>query len=77
MAVHVHHHYPGLYYAPGRWPTRDGCIPYHLLLVYWSAMWSGYALERLHLAKAIALSRMSPAERAPEEREAFGGVFRG
>lgn len=43
-----------LYYAPARWPTRDGVIPWSLLFAYHTAMWRVMALERLQDARAIA-----------------------
>jgi len=73
MILHVQQRFPGTYYAPRRWRTRDGCMPYHVLLAYWHSMWSGYAMERLHLARAVALSRGNSEDWQREQIAAFGG----
>ncbi len=74
VIVQVQQRYPGLYYAPQRWQTRDGCVPYHILLAYWATMWSGLALERVNLGRALhAALDTNPQRREADHREAFGG----
>lgn len=50
-------HYGGAwYYAPGRWPTDDGFVPYRLLWIYWRAMQSTHAIDALSTARGIGLA---------------------
>lgn len=63
--VHAQHVWPGLVYAPERWGrhwrrrphgTRDGVIPYRVLLAYLPGMSAVMAMARLNLSRAIALA---------------------
>lgn len=48
--------FPGVYYAPTRWPTADGYIPSHLFDLYAAALAPAYALDRLNSAQAIGMA---------------------
>ncbi len=52
--------YPGLFAAPGRWPTRDGCIPWRIFWLFLRAIPALEAAEQLEAihttATAIALT---------------------
>jgi hypothetical protein len=44
------------FYAPGRWPTDDGCMPVQLCWVYWQALQMGQASDALATAQGIGLA---------------------
>lgn len=46
----------GWYYAPRRWPTADGFVPFRLMWVYWRARRSADALAALATARGISLA---------------------
>lgn len=46
----------GWYYAPGRWPTDDGFVPFALVAHYWRAIGAEHALDALNTARGIALA---------------------
>lgn len=48
--------YPQLVYAPRRWRTHDGVIPYRVLLAYASGLEAVKAGDRLSMAQAIGLA---------------------
>lgn len=48
---------PTLYHAPGRWPTRDGCMPYHLVWVFWREWVREQARDALTTAEGVALGQ--------------------
>lgn len=48
------------WYNPPRWGTTDGIVPYRVFWVYWRAMGSLMAFERLSTARAALLA--SPRE---------------
>lgn len=47
--------FPGWYYRPGRWPTRDGVIPFKTLLGLMTVIPHLEAGEELMLSNAVAL----------------------
>lgn len=49
-------HFPGVYYAPGRWETSDGYIPFPVFDRYVAALFPALALERMNLTQGIGLA---------------------
>lgn len=64
------------YYAPHRWPTSDGFVPYKLVWIYWRALQANDAAHALSTARGIGLAfgDGEPAERhrSAAIRQAFG-----
>ena len=54
--LHVEQRYPNSFYAPGRWTTADGCMPFRVCWAYFSAIRSGSALDALNTARGIGLA---------------------
>jgi hypothetical protein len=54
--LHLTAAFPGLVYAPKRWATHDGVIPYRLLWAYARALPVARAAEKLGLAEGISLA---------------------
>jgi hypothetical protein len=52
----VEERWPGWYYAPDRWATRDGVIPHTLFGLLRRTVDRQRAVERLNLAAAIRLA---------------------
>jgi hypothetical protein len=66
----VQHFFPGSWYAPQRWPTADGCMPYQLVWAYARMVPSLRAMRRLDGVQAILVGRGGPeAARMAEEDE--------
>lgn len=75
--LHVEQRWPGSFYAPLRWGTADGCMPFAVCWMYFRAMRAGLALDALTTARGIGLAFGDPgAARKPMDTaidEAFGG----
>lgn len=48
--------FPGAFYAPLRWGTPDGCMPFRVCWAYFHALDMGRALEALDTARGIGLA---------------------
>jgi hypothetical protein len=46
----------GWVYAPGRWPTADGCVPVYLVFPYFNALTMGRARDAIDTARGIGLA---------------------
>jgi hypothetical protein len=74
--VHAEATWPGLVYAPQRWKTRDGVIPYRVFCAYLKGLSAVTAKSRLEMAGAIGLAMAGEnAEHAMQSdlEEAFPG----
>jgi len=54
--LHLTATFPGLVYAPKRWATHDGVIPYRVLWAYARGLSVARAGARLGLAEGISLA---------------------
>lgn len=68
--------FPGVFFAPARWPTSDGVVPWDEFVVGARVLWSLRAIDRLNTARSIgvAFSGDTPEGtriRAAEAAEAF------
>ena len=43
-------------YAPGRWPTVDGCVPVRVVWAYFAALAMGRAIDAIDTARGIGLA---------------------
>ncbi len=77
---HVEQRFPHAFFAPGRWETADGYMPFGLVWAYFGAMRAGLALDALTMARAIGIALadtkggehpadVAIAEAFPRERE--------
>lgn len=75
--LHVERAFPGSFYAPRRWGTADGCMPFAVCWCYFRAMRAGLALDALTTARGIGLAfASSDSPRNPTDAaiaEVFGG----
>lgn len=74
--VHVTAAFPGLVYAPKRWATHDGVIPYRVLWAYAKGLSVTRAAERVELAHGISLAMSGEAAQEIADRtleEAYPG----
>lgn len=55
LVARFHRSYPGLWYLPGHWRTRDGVIPYKLFYLLIDALDSVDAVRELETARAVLL----------------------
>jgi hypothetical protein len=58
--LHVEHRFPHIFYAPGRWGTADGCMPFRLCLAYFEFMHATLALDALQTARGIGIAFGDP-----------------
>jgi len=54
--LHVEQRFPSSFYAPHRWDTDDGCMPFRICWAYFSALQAGLALDAITLAQGIGLA---------------------
>jgi hypothetical protein len=73
--LHVEHRFPHAFYAPGRWDTADGYIPFRLCWIYFDFLRATLALDALQTARGIGIAFADPdAPRSAGEdaiRDAF------
>lgn len=43
-------------YAPGRWRTSDGCVPFPVVWAYFGTLRMGHAVASMDTARAIGLA---------------------
>lgn len=61
----------GWYFAPERWGTDDGYVPFHIGVDAWRTLQSLMAWERLTLSRAVNLAQ----PRAEEQHAAWQRVM--
>lgn len=50
------------YFAPARWGTADGYVPFHIAIDGWRTMQSLMAADRLSMLRAVSLAQPRPEQ---------------
>ena len=73
--LHVEQRFPTSFYAPQRWGTADGCMPFQVCAQYFRAMHAGLALDALTTARGIGLAFGDPDSPHRPHEDAIAQAF--
>ena len=73
--LHVEARFPAAFYAPARWGTADGCMPFKVCLCYFEFLHALTALDASGTARAIGVAFGGSDDGASAGEALFADAF--